>query len=119
MANPNIVATSMIFGKTDVLAVGTAATAITSNPGSSGKVYKINMLSVANVNGSTSVDVNVDLYRGSTAYHIAKTISVPADSSLVVLGKENPMYLMEGDSLRLTAGSANNAESICSYEEIG
>jgi hypothetical protein len=119
MANPNIVATSMIYGKTDVLAVGTAATAITSNPGSSGKVLKINMLSVANVNGTSNVDVNVDLYRGSTAYHIAKTVSVPADSSLVVIGKENPMYLMEGDSLRLTAGSSGNAEAVCSYEEIG
>jgi hypothetical protein len=109
----------MIYGKTDVLAVGTAATAITSNPGSSGKVLKINMLSVANVNGTSNVDVNVDLYRGSTAYHIAKTVSVPADSSLVVIGKENPMYLMEGDSLRLTAGSSGNAEAVCSYEEIG
>lgn len=119
MANPNIVAASMIFGKTDVLAVGTAATAITSNPAASGKVYKINCLSIANVNGTSSVDVNVDLYRNSVAYHIAKTVSVPADSAIGILGKENPIYLLEGDSLRITAGSTSAAEAICSYEEIG
>lgn len=118
MANPNIAMTSGIFGKTDVLSVGTAATAITTNAASSDKVCKINMLSVANTDGSSSVDVNVDIFRGSVAYHIAKTISVPADSSLVVIGKENPLYLMEGDSLRVTAGAADKAQAVCSYEEI-
>jgi hypothetical protein len=119
MANPNIVATSVIYGRTDVLAVGTTAVAITENPAASGKVYKINNLSVANIHGTSSVDVNVDLYRNSAAYHIAKTISVPADSSLGVVGKENPIYLLEGDSLRVTAGNVDRAEAICSYEEIG
>lgn len=119
MANPNIVATSVIYGRTDVLAVGTTAVAITENPPSSGKVYKINSLSVANIHGTSSVDLNVDLYRSSAAYHLAKTISVPADSSLGIIGKENPIYLLEGDALRITAGSVDRAEAVCSYEEIG
>lgn len=118
MANPNIVQTSSIYGKTDVLSAGTAATSITTNSAGSGKIYKINMLSVANTDGATLVDVNVDIFRSGVAYHIAKTISVPADSSLIVIGKENPLYLMEGDSLRVTAGAANKAQAVCSYEEI-
>jgi hypothetical protein len=117
VANPNIVTTSSIFGKTDVLAVGTAATAITSNSAASGKVFKINSLLVANV--GSSVEVDVELYRGTTPYRLAKSLTVPTDSTAVVVGKENPLYLLEGDSLRVAADSVGNAEAICSYEEIG
>lgn len=119
MANPNIVTTSSIYGKTDVLLVGTTATAITSNPGSSGKVYKINSVIVSNVSGLSAVDVDVALHRSSVSYHFAKTLSVPADSTAVVVGKENPLYLLEGDAIRIVAGSSSAAEAICSYEEIG
>jgi hypothetical protein len=117
VANPNIVTTSSIFGKTDVLAVGTAATAITSNSSSSGRVFKINSLLVANV-GSSVVEVDVELYRGSTPYRLAKSLTVPTGSTAVVVGKENPLYLLEGDSLRAAATSAGDSEAICSYEEI-
>lgn len=119
MANPNLNAISSVYGKTDVLDVTTTATAITSNAASSGKVLKVNSLVVSNINGSANVDVNVDLYRGTTAYRLASTVSVPADSSIVVVGKENTLYLMEGDSLRVTAGSNSNAQAVCSYEELG
>lgn len=117
MANPNIVAVTSIYGKTDVLSVGTAATTITSNPTSSGKVFKINTLLVSNTDGSNSIDINVDLYRNSAAYYVAKTISVPADSTIVVIGRDNPIYLIEGDDLRV-AGSSASASAVCSYEEI-
>jgi hypothetical protein len=118
MANPNLNSISAVYGKTDVLDVTTTATAITSNAASSGKVMKVNMLVVSNIHGSAAVDINVDLFRGSTAYRLASTINVPADSSLVVIGKENQIYLMEGDSLRVTAGSASSAQAVCSYEEL-
>jgi hypothetical protein len=116
MAAPNIVNVSTITGKTAVQAVGTSATAIVTNSASSGKVFKINALYVSNVDGSNNAEVNVDLFRSSTAYHIAKTVVVPADASLDVLSK--PIYLEEGDSLRLTANAASDIEAVCSYEEI-
>ncbi len=116
MAAPNIVNVSTITGKTAVQAVGTSATAIVTNSASSGKVFKINALYVSNVDGTNNAEVNVDLFRSSTAYHIAKTVTVPADASLDVLSK--PIYLEEGDSLRLTANAASDIEAICSYEEI-
>lgn len=116
MAAPNIVNVSTITGKTAVQAVGTSATAIVTNSASSGKVFKINALYVSNVDGTNNAEVNVDLFRSSTAYHIAKTVVVPADASLDVLSK--PIYLEEGDSLRLTANAASDIEAICSYEEI-
>ena len=116
MAAPNIVNVSTITGKTAVQAVGTSATAIVTNSAASGKVFKINALYVSNVDGTNNAEVNVDLFRSSTAYHIAKTVVVPADASLDVLSK--PIYLEEGDSLRLTANVASDIEAVCSYEEI-
>ena len=119
MANPNIVTTSSIYGKTDVLAVSTSAADITANAAASGKVLKINSLVLSNTTGSLAVDVDAAIFRNSTSYFFVKSLSVPADSTAVVVGKENPLYLLEGDSIRLTAGDADSIHAICSYEEIG
>ena len=116
MAAPNIVNVATITGKSAVLAITTSATAIVTNSASSGKVFKVNALYVSNVDGTNNATVNVDLYRSSTAYHIAKTITVPADSTLDVISKA--IYLEEGDALRLTASAASDLEGVCSYEEI-
>lgn len=116
MAAPNIVSVSTITGKSAVQAVGTSATAIVTNSASSGKVFKVNALYISNIDGTNDQTVNVDLFRSSTAYHIAKTITVPADATLDVISKA--IYLEEGDSLRLTAGAASDLEAVCSYEEI-
>lgn len=116
MAAPNIVNVATITGKTAVQAVGTSAAAIVTNSASSNKVFKVNALYVSNIDGANNADITVDLYRSSTAYHIAKTVSVPADSTLDILSKA--IYLEEGDALRLTANAASDLEAVCSYEEI-
>lgn len=116
MAAPNIVSVATITGKTAVQAVGTSATAIVSNSSGSNKVFKVNSLYVSNVDGTNNATVNVDIYRSSTAYHVAKTITVPADATLDVISKA--IYLEEGDSLRLTANASGDIEAVCSYEEI-
>jgi hypothetical protein len=116
MAAPNIASLTTITGKTAVQAVGTSATAIVTNSAASGKVFKVNALYVSNVDGTDNAEINVDIFRSSTAYHIGKTIVVPADATLDVISK--PIYLEEGDSLRLTANAASDLEAVCSYEEI-
>lgn len=116
MTAPNIVDVATITGKTAVQAVGTSATAIVTNSASSGKVFKVNALYVSNVDGTFNAEITVDLYRSSTAYHVAKTVVVPADATLDVLSKA--IYLEEGDALRLTANAASDLEAVCSYEEI-
>ncbi len=116
MAAPNIVNVATITGKTAVQAVGTSATAIVTNSGSSGKVFKVNALYVSNVDGTANAELTLDLYRSSTAYRLTNTVVVPADATLDVISKS--IYLEEGDSLRLTANAAGDLEAICSYEEI-
>ena len=118
MANPNIVDVTSIFGKTAIQAVGVSPTAIVTNSGGSNKVLKINSLVIANIDGTNAADITVDLFRSSTAYRLASTISVPADATLIIISKETSIYLEEGDSIRLTASAAGDLEAVCSYEEI-
>lgn len=116
MAAPNIVNVATITGKTAVQAVSTSATAIVTNSAGSGKVFKINALYVANIDGTNAADITVDFYRSTTAYPIASTIAVPADASLDVVSKA--IYLEEGDAIRCTASAAGDLTAVCSYEEI-
>lgn len=116
MAAPNIVNVATITGKTAVQAVGTSATAIVTNSSGSGKVFKVNSLLVSNIDGSADATVNVDIFRSSTAYYLAYTITVPADATLDLLNKS--IYLEEDDQLRLTASAAGDLHAVCSYEEI-
>lgn len=119
MAAPNIVNVTSIYGKTMGAALGTTAnTAILSCPAN--KVLKINSIIVSNVDGTNSATVNVDFYDSSAATprSLAHTITVPADSTLVVLGKDTPIYLEESDAIRSWASAAGDLEMIISYEEI-
>jgi len=116
MAAPNIVNVTTITGKTAVQAVGTSATAIVTNSAASGKVFKVNALYVSNVDGTNDAEVNIDIFRSSVAYHIVKTLVVPADATVDVISKA--IYLEEGDALRITANAASDLEAVCSYEEI-
>lgn len=118
MANPNIVNVTTILGKTAIQAIGTSATAIVTNSSASNKIFKINSLTIANIDGTNAADVTVDLFRSSTSYALASTITVPADASLVVISKDNPIYLEEGDAIRCLASAAGDLQAICSYEEI-
>jgi len=123
MAAPNIVNVSTITGIASTTALSTTSqTTLVSNAASSGKVFKINMIQVANVDGTNACDVTVDVHSaasgGGTAYSLVSTVSVPADASLVVLDKNTAIYLEEDRSITATAGTANDLEVIVSYEEI-
>jgi hypothetical protein len=99
------------------------------NAASSGKVFKINQIVAANVNGSAAVDTTVAIYSngavaqgsapsGGTAYPIVSTVSVPSDASLIVTDKTTAIYLMEGNSITVTSGTASGITYTISYEEI-
>ena len=123
MAAPNIVNVSTITGKTATVALSTTSqTTLVSNAASSNAVYKINMIQVANVDGTSAADITIDVHSaasgGGTAYSLISTASVAADSSMIVLDKNTSLYLEEDRSITATAGTANDLEVIVSYEEI-
>ena len=123
MANPNIVNVTSILGNTSTTALSsTSATAVVNNPAASGKVYKINSIVVANVDGTNAADITINLYSqddiGGTATAIASTISVPADATLIVTDKTTSFYLLEDRSIGAVAGTSNDLVVTCSWEEI-
>jgi hypothetical protein len=123
MAAPNIVGVSTITGKTSTTSLTTtSATSIVSNAASSGKVFKINMIQIANVDGTNACDITISHNSAAagagTNSEIVSTISVPADASLVALDKNTAIYLEEDKSITATAGTANDLKVIVSYEEI-
>ena len=123
MANPNIAAMSAMYGNSASVSLTTTnATSIVSNAASSGKVFKINSLMVANVDGSAAANITINIYSaanmGGTAFPIASTVAVPADASLIVIDKTTAIYLKEDQSIGAIAGTASDLVVTASWEEI-
>ena len=127
MANPNIVSVSSIYGES----VGwnlTATTTTTLFTVAADKLIKINRMTVANVDGSSAADVTVYIDAGATTsaggtvasgasdVYLAKTVSGPADATLV-LG-DTPIYLRETDVLKGGASAASDLDLFISYEVL-
>ena len=125
MANPNLINVSSVLGANAGFNLTTTATA-TLITVASDKLVKINRITCANVDGTNAatLDLFVDgMGSGSTGVtttgadatvYLAKTVSVPADSTLVVL--DTPIYLMEGDILKGGANAASDLDLFVSFD---
>ena len=127
MANPNIVSVATILGGNAGWNLSNTLTA-TLLTVTAEYVVKINRIVCTNVDGSSAA--NLDLFidgmgSGTTGVtttgadsdvYLAKTISVPADASLVV--SDTPIYLMEGDILKGGGSTANKLDLFISYETL-
>ena len=132
MAAPNIVNVATITGVTTFhagIAVTTGGkgalgvTTVVSNAAASGKVLKINSLSAAAIGSTTGVTLqyfkHVNHASAASTVSIGMTISVPNFSSLIVISKENSIYLEENTSLGIFAQpNTGTIDVVCSYEEI-
>ena len=123
MAAPNIVNVTTIVGKTAYLTPSnTSANIVLANAASSGKVFRINSIVAANIDGTNAVDCTVVINSAAagsgTSYAIASTISVPADASLIVTDKSTGFYLEEDRSILVTSGVASKITYTVGYEEI-
>ena len=107
MATPDLVNVATINGILGAGAVTTSNQDIIDVPADD--LYKVNVLYVSNVDGTNdaTVSVSVSVDNGSNFYHLAKTVTVPADSTVQIITKDSSIYLDETDLLRIV-GSANN-----------
>jgi hypothetical protein len=117
MANPNILSATAIYGNTAVAALTTVTANVVTNSASSNNVYKLNDVSISNYSSGT-ITANVMLNRSATIYYLAGNISVPAYSTLVVVGKDNGLYMIEGDVLQANASANTTSHIVSSYEQI-
>ena len=119
MAAPNVVNVSSIYGKTTGLALTSSSQDILTC--GADKLLKVNSIIVSNVDGTNSDEVTVSWYDSgtTTSFRLASTVGVPAKSTLVVLGKDAPIYLEEGDKIQANGVAASgDLEIIVSYEEL-
>ena len=128
MANVNIVnVTSILGGNLGWNLSATATTTLMTVDAE--KIVKINRITIANVDGSSAAtfDLFVDglttagatgisATGASATVYLAKTISVPADATLVL--SDTPIYLMEGDILKGGASAASDLDCFISYEVL-
>ena len=120
MSAPNILGATTITGKTVGAALTTSSADILTNTAASGKVFKVNSVVCANIDGTNNQTVNVLFFDASAAvsYHLAKLIVVPKAASMVVVDKESFIYLEEGDKIQALAGASGDIEIVVSYEDI-
>ena len=128
MANPNIVSVSTIYGGNLGWNLSNTLTATLATVAAD-KLVKINRITVANVDGTNAANVNLYIdgltTAGATGFagtgasatvYIAKTVSVPADATLVL--SDTPIYLMEGDILKGGASASGDLDLFISYEVL-
>ena len=119
MAAPNIVSVTSIYGKTrgQPLTTGPAVGVLTC---ASDKVLKVNSIIVSNIDTTAAAGCTVTFYDSSTSteYSLATSVSVPAQSTLVVIGKDSPIYLEESDEVRAGAQANDDLEVVVSFEEL-
>lgn len=129
MANPNIAATTTVYGNTTYLTPsGTSAVVLLPNAASSGKVFKINQIVVANTTG-TVASATVSIYTngavaqgsapsGGAAFPVIGAVPVPGNASLIAVDKSTAIYLQEGTSISITSSTGSALTFSISYEEI-
>ena len=132
MAAPNIVNVATITGVTTFhagIAVTTGGkgadgiTTVVSNAAASGKVLKINSLTASGIGKTTGVTLNyynhVNHASAGSTVSLGTTISVPNFSTLVIISKDNSIYLEENTCLGIFAEpDTGTIDVVCSYEEI-
>jgi hypothetical protein len=113
----NLANTITITAKTALVNVTTVSANVLSNATSSGQIHKINTIMFNNYSAAVT-SANVTINRSTVGdFYIARLISVPANSILTVIAKDNAIYLEEGDTLQASV-SANSAMHLIVGHEL-
>ena len=117
MAAPNLRAPQIVTGRTALYPVtATLGDALTNEP-SSNLLLKVNVIRAANLTtGTASIDITV--FRSSAHTYVIKTATVAPNTSLVVLDKNEYLYLEEGDALYAKANAVSTVDLTIHYEQI-
>lgn len=122
MAAPNLYSLptgSIVASLFQLTPADTSVHQIVSNAAASGLMIRVTGLYAANTSGS-AVTVTVNVYSaaalGGTAFSIASAVSIPANSTLVVIDKTAPIELVENTSLGFSSGTSSNLTVNCNYE---
>ena len=74
-------------------------------------------LTIANTRVS-AIEVDATLNDGTNDFYIVKAAPVPVGSSIVIIGGDQKVVLMPGDSVKVRSDTATSADAIMSILEI-
>lgn len=115
MAAPNLLTSTTVTGKTALATLTTVTANVITNSSSSNSVSKLNNIVLSNYS-SSAVTANVMVNRSSTVYYVGGQVAIPANSTLVLLGKDTSLYLEEGDVLQANVSANTSVSMSASYE---
>jgi hypothetical protein len=115
----NLTNVSSIVGMTSAtIGVATTGTTIVGAPATN-HTYKVNSVLASNKTNAAAT-VTLALNRASTWSSLAFNVSVPSYSTLVLVGKDTPFYMLDttSDILSATASTSSAIDILASYEDI-
>lgn len=116
MANPNLASATNIYGNS--FSANLPTSLLTLAACGTGKIFKVHTMLITNVDGVNTPFCNVQLWDGVVGVWLAYTLNVPADSAIVLIGKDNPIYLREGFSIRASASATGDVAVHTMWDEI-
>jgi len=106
------------------VAIGATATTVYQVPQNTDSAV-VHSIYIANIDGTNSATVNIEVSTDGAGaagfFHVAKTVQVPADSSLIL---DKPINLRNlsngtaGDLIRATASTAGDLQAFVSVLQI-
>ena len=85
----------------------------------------VHSIYIANIDGTNSATVNIEVSTDGAGsanfFHVAKTVQVPADSSLILdkpINLRNANNASAGDMIRATASAASDLQAFVSVLQI-
>jgi hypothetical protein len=125
MPNPNIKDPASLYLRADAFTLNTATavsstTTLLENPASTSTVFKLSTLVMSNSTGAaaTATVYFVTNITNTASKSVLTNGSVPGGASLVVVGRDNPLYLPPGTAIRARASTASSIDAVLSFEEI-
>lgn len=132
MANPNLQASTSIYGNTAYVIPSTTSvsvawtyngsTSLTGLTPAAGSVNKVDSITVSNVSGAAAtITIGVSnnaTYASGTPYYLAYQIAVPVGATLIVVDKTTPLYITENQSVGVIVGTASALNIVASFEVV-
>ena len=120
MPAPNVLNIKTVLSKRNYLNLNTTLTNVIVNSSTSGNLIKVSELSISNTTAG-AITTNVTVGRSTTISYLAGNMSIPANSTLTLVARDNAFYMEEGDYLSANTTSAGASSQFgtwlsCSYE---
>lgn len=118
MANPDLIAVAHVYKDSNELALTTASQDLIAAI-ATGHFAEVNSIFVSNIDGTNNATVTVSkISAGPTTTEIVKVVVVPAGATLVIVSKNAPLHLKEGQKVTALASANSRLKASASWTDM-